>query len=93
MAVEGGDTAIVAAIAAEDLAVPVAEGEKYELRYEFDDLRAPVRAGERIGRAILEIEGQVADECDLIAAEGVEKFSLRSALRKILRRWAIVLSA
>ena len=92
-AVEGGDSALVAAVAAEELSVLAEEGEQYTLRYEFDALHAPVRKGQRVGRAILEIEGSVVDECDLVAADDVEKSGLASALKRILRQWVMMFAA
>ncbi len=92
-AVDGGDRSVVAAVAAEELSAPLAEGETYELRYELDDLRAPVRRGQRVGRVMMEIEGRIIDECDLVAADSIEPFGLRSALRKILRQWSLLFSA
>ena len=92
-AVDGGDSALVAVVAAEELSAPVAEGEQYDLCYEFESLHAPVRKGQRVGRAVLEIEGNIVAECDLIAADSVEKSGLASALKKILRQWVLMFAA
>lgn len=84
-----GDEASVAAVAGENLAAAVAIGSKPEVKIETPALTAPVREGQVVGRALLMENGQVVDECQLLAAGAVEAWSIGAALRSVLRSWVL----
>ena len=87
---QDGQAWAVSALAAKTLSVPVRDGEQYSLRYSlYDDIRAPLAAGQRVGRVWLEIGGEEVTGCDLLAGEDVPRYSLSAALILALRRWAL----
>ena len=89
-AVAGGEAVSVRAVAAETLAAPVRAGERCDLRVELDDpLTAPITAGQRVGRAALTLDGETLCACDLLAGDSVPRYSLKSALMRALRHWAL----
>lgn len=84
-----GNEANVTAVAGENLAAAVTIGSKPEAKIEAPAVTAPVKKGQVIGRAQLIENGQVVDECPLIAAEAVEAWSIGAAFRNVLRRWVL----
>lgn len=84
-----GNEASVSAVAGENLASAVTIGSKPEVKIEAPAVTAPVKKGQVIGRAQLIENGQVVDECHLLAAEVVEAWSIGAAFRNVLRRWVL----
>ena len=56
-----------------------------------DTLTAPVRAGEPIGTAEIRSGDRVLARCRLIAAGDVQKRDFSQSLRRLLRRWVLLL--
>lgn len=88
-AVLDGTSASVGAAAAEELSGAVGIGSKAEVKTELFSLRAPVEEGQVIGKARLLDEGEVVDECELIASTAVPAWSLGSAILNVFRNWAL----
>ena len=93
VAVRGGQEREVALVAAEALAAPVAEGERWRVEYVLPDrLEAPVEAGQAVGTARFLLEdGSVLAETSLFAARAVPRNDLPSALRKVIGLWEALL--
>ena len=84
-----GDANQVDAVAAENLAAAVEIGSRPEVEIKIEDLEAPVKKGQVIGRARLICNGQEVDACNLIAAQEVPLWSFRAAMRSVLRSWSL----
>ena len=84
-----GDSASVTAVAESDLAGAVRKGGRVSVETEFPPLQAPVRPGQVIGSAALLDGDTTVDRCDLIADAAVPAWSMGSALRSVLRNWAL----
>ena len=52
-------------------------------------VEAPVEKGARLGSARLVVNGEAVAETDLLAAEGVKKLNLASALQRVLADWPL----
>ena len=62
--------------------------EKTEIRFCLDEAhKAPVRAGERAGEAVLYRDGREYARCALLAAEEVEKSNWADAFRDAAKNW------
>ncbi len=82
-AVRGGESACVALAAEESFCYPLAQGETLSLRVELSDAaQAPVAAGQRLGEAIVLLDGAELGRVALIACDDV-----RTAQRKTSRFW------
>ena len=89
VSVLGGDQASVRAVAAGALSGAVEIGRKTSVEVDAAPLTAPVRAGQVIGSARLVCGGETVDSCELVAADAVEAWSLATAIRSVLRNWAL----
>ena len=76
-------------VAAEDLVVPLAEGEHYALNYDTQPAAAPVHEGDILGRATVTIGGEVVASVPLAAAEDAPEWGLWSSLRRLWSRWGL----
>ena len=91
--VRGGLDGTVAVRASQSLQAAVGLDEHFTVRYDFGEgLSAPIKAGDPVGRAILEIDGETVAQCDLLAAESVEKLTVGNALRRVLENWVALFS-
>ena len=54
-----------------------------------DSLDAPVHSGDVLGTAAIKNDGAVIAQCNLVAAETVEKMDIRQAFKRLLRSWII----
>lgn len=71
-AVRGGVSSCVRVCAEEPFSYPLADGEALTLRIEADETAAaPVRAGQRLGRAVVVMDGAEVGSVSLIAANDV----------------------
>ena len=87
--VRGGERQTVGALCKQDLVIPVADGEDWTMALELPEyLNAPVAQGQVIGRARVEIGGQVVVQINLIAAEEIGAWNFPLALGKMMRLWA-----
>lgn len=86
--VTGGTQDSVCLTAAGSLCAPVKTGEAWAMRLDVpENIKAPVAAGQPVGRAYIELEGNVFTQVDLIAGEDVPKWNFWEALKKTLRFW------
>lgn len=85
VSVRGGEAVCAELVAAERFCYPLAEGETPTLRVEAQDaVRAPVRAGEALGQAVITLDGEELGRVALIAAQGV-----KAATAKPRRLWGL----
>ena len=88
-AVLDGDSASVAAVAADALAAAVDKDGRAWVQAHTAPLQAPVLLGQVIGSAVL-LDGNIeADRCSLVAGANVTAWSMRSALRSLIRNWVL----
>ena len=90
--VKGAKNDSISVSAARDLKVLEKRGDKGEYTVEYDifkDLKAPLKAGDRVGvvRLVSSVTKDVKCEADLILTEDVEKMSLSDSLQRIIRNW------
>lgn len=74
---------------AEDLILPLAAGEEYDLEFSTEPATAPVTAGEVFGSVSVIIDGFDVTRAPLVAAQSVSEWGLLSALRRILRQFVM----
>ena len=73
-AVRGGKASCVALRAHEGVTLALTEGEAAEIRYELPEyLDAPVAVGQRVGEAVVSLDGTELARVALLAAEPVER--------------------
>ncbi len=90
LAVRGGEYKNVAIVTDGPLQTAVPIGSELKTDYSLpDSLEAPIRAGQSLGRARLIANGVTVAECDLVAANSVERRDFRQSLRRLLRRWVL----
>lgn len=62
----------------------------YEIKYELaTSVKAPVKAGDTVGKIYLVKDGVVQKEYDAIANETVERMSLYDAIKELAKKWNI----
>lgn len=84
-----GEAASVDAVAADALMGAVRIGTEFHVETDVQALQAPVSKGQVIGTARLVNEGETVASCELIAASDVGAWSLMTAIRNVLRNWAL----
>ena len=90
--VKGGMPDAVDIVAETPLRAAVAVGRATETDLGLPKaLRAPVRAGDAVGTARLLCDGQALAQCRLLAASNVEKRDFIQSVRRLLRRWVLLL--
>lgn len=72
---------------ADDLVLPLAEGEHYILEYDVQNAAAPIAAGQTLGQVAVIIDGLEMTSVPLIASAAVPEWGLLPALRKIWQNW------
>lgn len=86
--VSGGKADTVGAEAQNNLA---AFGKKGDARGDveicLDQVKAPVRKGDKVGKAVLKVNDKVVAETALIATEDVDKANYFDTLRQIAEKW------
>lgn len=89
--VKKSETTSINLLASEDFYVVSKKGDQgaYEMSYEVpEQLIAPFKAGEQIGKLIITKNGQVIKEMPLISGENVEKLTFGQALQDVLESWS-----
>ncbi len=90
-AVRGGEATCVRLCAAEDFRYPVAEKESLTLRVEAESaVPAPVKAGQKLGRAVILLNGAETGCVDLVALQDVaalEEVSARTLSSRLRALW------
>lgn len=76
--------------AKEKFAVVLKKGEKggYEVTYSLpDNIKAPAKEGDVVGKAIVSKDGTVVKEVNLVVKENLEKLSFKDCIDKIVAGW------
>ena len=88
--VRGGFERSVRAIARDTLAAAVCAADEWSVELSLANIvEAPVEKGARLGSARLVVNSEAVAETDLLAAEGVKKLNLASALQRVLADWPL----
>lgn len=85
-----GKVAEVDVYAKENFAVVLKKGEKggYEVTYALpSNIKAPTKAGDAVGKAIVSKDGVVVKEVELVVKENLEKLSYKNCIDKIVAGW------
>ena len=61
------------------------EGEAYKTRIEADDLRAPIKEGDTVGRLVVELDGKEVASTDLLAGADITRRSFFLTVWNFLR--------
>ncbi|SFP83053.1 D-alanyl-D-alanine carboxypeptidase (penicillin-binding protein 5/6) [Caldicoprobacter faecalis] len=88
--VRDGYEAQVAAVCREEILLPVREGEEKEISVEVklpQYLKAPVKAGTKVGYVKVTLGDEVSIRKDLYTAADVKENTIRSNLKRIIDRW------
>ena len=85
-----GERDSVNAIAEDGLSGAVRIGSAVDVVVTLPDrLDAPVHSGDVLGTAAIKNDGDVIAQCNLVAAETVEKLDIRQAFKRLLKSWII----
>lgn len=93
VAVTGGKADEVAICAQRDVTRFVSRDDaaKYELKYDLpSSVKAPVKAGDEVGKVYLVKNGEVIDTVALVAMTDVERMSFFDAINEIAKGWNTV---
>lgn len=88
--VRDGYEAQVAAVCREEILLPVREGEEKEISVEVklpQYLKAPVKAGTKVGYVKVTLGDEVSIRKDLYTAADVKENTIRSNFKRIIDRW------
>ena len=72
---------------AEDVVLPLREGETYQLEFHPQNTAAPISAGQELGYVSVVIDMEEVVRAPLIAATSAEEWGLLPSLRKIWQNW------
>ena len=61
---------------------------KYDVRYEISDVKAPLKAGDKVGVARLLKDGVEIDSVNVVSLEDVQSRNLFDAILDIARNWS-----
>jgi len=89
-ALRDGENRTVNAVAGGELSSAVAINRPFTVHYEYDDLAAPIRKGDRIGTATMKSDGEILASCPLLAAEDVGKWNFAAALKAVFHSWLVL---
>ncbi len=65
--------------------------DKVEVSCTFDEpLRAPLKKNQKIGSAVLSIEGKKTAVCDILAGEDIERMNISAMFWKMMQKWMCV---
>lgn len=88
--VRDGYEAQVTAICREDIVLPIKEGEEKEISVEVKlpkYLKAPVKAGTKVGYVKVTLGDEVSIRKDLYTVTDIKENTIRSNLKRIIDRW------
>ena len=63
---------------------------KYDVIFELKDVKAPVKAGDKVGVAKLVKDGVEIDSVSIVSLEDVQSRNLFDAIQDIARQWSTV---
>lgn len=87
--VRGGLESTVDALYDRALTLPLLADEQPMVLIEMSQLSAPISAGQRIGRALVNINGKTVCTVELLAENDVLQGNFWTALRRTLKRWTL----
>ncbi len=61
--------------------------DEYEFKQELIDIKAPKKAGEKVGTLLVTKEGQVVKEIDLVLGSDIEKLTYFDSIKRIAENW------
>ena len=61
--------------------------DEYEFKQELIDIKAPKKAGEKVGTLLVTKEGQVVKEIDLVLDSDIEKLTYFDSIKRIAENW------
>ena len=90
--VSGGKQYSVSVAAERDLTrfVGLDDKAKYDVIFELKDVKAPVKAGDKVGVAKLVKDGVEIDSVSIVSLEDVQSRNLFDAIQDIARQWSTV---
>ena len=92
VAVVNGESEAVHGVAAQALAGAVRISHPVDIAVSLpESIDAPVMKGDILGFAAIRSDGVEIARCDIVAAETVERLSLRQAFRRLMRNWIAVI--
>ncbi|MBR5155685.1 MAG: D-alanyl-D-alanine carboxypeptidase [Clostridia bacterium] len=93
LSVIGGKTDFVTPVADKSINFIVKKGnqDKVEVSTAFDEpLRAPISKSQKIGTAILSINGEKVAVCDILSAEEVNRMNITTMFWEMFQRWLCI---
>ena len=60
---------------------------EYEFKYELQEIKAPKKAGDKVGTILITKQGQVVKEIDLIINEDIQKLTYFDSVKRIAENW------
>lgn len=92
--VDGGRTEKIIVKAAQSLSILVKKGENVNCKLNVmipERVTAPIRVGDAVGKVqLLDSDGNVLKEVDVISMSDVEKANYWDAIKKVLKNWLIL---
>lgn len=87
--VTGGKTDYIPVGAADDFSLFLKSGEKCEIELKpvIDGLKAPIAAGDVVGKIVVEVNGEERGSVDAIALDGCEKKGYTRILEEFFENW------
>ena len=61
--------------------------DEYEFKYELDEIKAPIKAGEKVGTLLVTKQGQVVKEIDLVVNSDLQKLTYFDSIKRIAENW------
>ncbi len=93
LSVIGGKTEELLPEADKDVSFIVKKGnqDKVDVEIHIDEpLRAPISIGDKIGEAILSIDGQELAKCSILSSTEIERITIRTMFVKLLESWLCI---
>lgn len=59
----------------------------YEISYEMDKVKAPLKSGDKVGTLTITKEGQVVKEIDLVVKDDIQKIGYFDGIKRIAENW------
>lgn len=88
-AVSNGKSESVSVVAASDCSIFLKSGETSEitLEPEINALRAPIKAGDNVGKIVVKVNGEKHSEIDAVAATSCEKKGYGDIIKDFVHEW------
>ncbi len=92
LSIAGGKEDRLRLTVSRDITSFMAKGDKSEFEVKFEipsSVKAPVKAGDVVGKAYLTKNGVVQSETDVLALDSVERMSIFDAIKDIAKKWGV----